>query len=534
MINFNQGSKTPLLQKLRKAFHFSRASTKNSSPPVDELIELAKINPVNRRRFISDFAKAGIAAGAAGFIASCRKTNSAFVKTTTPMIAIVGAGVAGLNCCYQLKKAGIASTVYEASRRWGGRIFTGKNVIAQDISTELGGEFIDSGHRDMINLCAEFNLPLIDFKSGNENSLFGDSYFFNNRFFSIDEVIEAFEPYAARIQADIDSLPDVITFDNYGNAGKFDKLSISEYFDKIDLSGWLREALEVAYLTEYGREVHDQSSINFLYLFSPDTSKGSFDIFGISDERYKISGGNQQITDALYQHVKENVFLERFLVKIEENFSGSYNLYFNNNGSTQVVKADMVVMALPFSTLRNVEIKVEMPNWKLNAIKQLGYGTNAKLFMGFNERVWRKYNYTGYLFTDGAVQNGWDHSELQDGTFGGYTAFQGGKAGLALGKEDTNTQASKFIKQLDKVWNGCEAAYNGKAQRMFWPEYPFTLASYACYKPGQWTTIAGAEHRTVSKIFFAGEHCSFAFQGYMNGAAQTGRVAAENILRRLD
>ena len=175
-----------------------------------------------------------------------------------------------------------------------------------------------------------------------------------------------------------------------------------------------------------------------------------------------------------------------------------------------------------------------MPDWKLNAIKYLGYGTNAKLFLGFNERVWRNYNYTGYLFTDGAVQKGWDHSELQNGTAGGYTVFQGGKAGLALGKDDANSQASKFVKQLESVWSGCEAAYNGKSQRMAWPENPFTLASYACYKPGQWTTIAGAEHRPVKKIFFAGEHCSFAFQGYMNGAAQTGRVAAQNILKRLD
>jgi monoamine oxidase len=50
---------------------------------------------------------------------------------------------------------------------------------------------------------------------------------------------------------------------------------------------------------------------------------------------------------------------------------------------------------------------------------------------------------------------------------------------------------------------------------------------------GQYTSFAGAEQETYQRLFFAGEHCSLDYQGYMNGGAATGREAAEGILEML-
>jgi len=65
---------------------------------------------------------------------------------------------------------------------------------------------------------------------------------------------------------------------------------------------------------------------------------------------------------------------------------------------------------------------------------------------------------------------------------------------------------------------------------MHWPSHQYTLASYACYRPGQFATICGAEKKKVGNLLFAGEHCSLNYQGYMNGAAETGRKAANKIV----
>ncbi|RYY19298.1 MAG: FAD-dependent oxidoreductase, partial [Sphingobacteriaceae bacterium] len=193
-----------------------------------------------------------------------------------------------------------------------------------------------------------------------------------------------------------------------------------------------------------------------------------------------------------------------------------------------------VICTIPFSILRDVELQVALPKWKTNAIEKLGYGTNSKLLLGFDSRVWRQYQNSGYVFTNQNIQNGWDNSWAQPGKNGGFTIYQGGTEGLQLGNGTPESQSIPFIDQLNKMWPGCKAAFNGRVKRMHWPAYPFTKGSYACYKVGQYTSIRGAEQKAIGNLHFAGEHCSLDFQGFMNGAAETGRLAAEEILEKIN
>jgi monoamine oxidase len=59
------------------------------------------------------------------------------------------------------------------------------------------------------------------------------------------------------------------------------------------------------------------------------------------------------------------------------------------------------------------------------------------------------------------------------------------------------------------------------------------LGSYICYTTGQYTGIAGAEVLPVGNVYFAGEHCGGDFSGFMNGAALSGREAAEAIVEKV-
>ncbi len=79
------------------------------------------------------------------------------------------------------------------------------------------------------------------------------------------------------------------------------------------------------------------------------------------------------------------------------------------------------------------------------------------------------------------------------------------------------------------MFPGAAAQSNGLAVRFAWPSYPFTKGSYAAYRVGQYTTIAGAEIERVDGVHFCGEHTSLDYQGYMEGAALTGAVVADEI-----
>jgi monoamine oxidase len=309
-------------------------------------------------------------------------------------------------------------------------------------------------------------------------------------------------------------------------------MSISQYFDFIGMppSLFLRKGLEQAYNTEYGREVTEQTAINFLFLFTINPGNASYDIFGLSDERFKVRGGNQQITDSLAGQLSGQIQLNRKLTKVTRNSKGQFVLSFQTGSN---VTADLCVLTLPFTLLRQVDLKgLNLPSWKTNAINNLGYGTNAKLLLGFNDRKWRSYSHTGGVFTNGSpanpgifIQTGWDGTRMQPGNNGGYTVFQGGKQGENLHVGQSGTMLS----QLDAMWPGTAATHNGNKKVIHWPSNPWTLGSYACWRVGQVTTIMGAEGKNVGNLHFAGEHCSLWFQGYMEGAAETGAAVAKSL-----
>ena len=110
--------------------------------------------------------------------------------------------------------------------------------------------------------------------------------------------------------------------------------------------------------------------------------------------------------------------------------------------------------------------------------------------------------------------------------------FAGGRTGVgfAQGRAADRTRAATVA--IEAALPGAAAAFNGKASRMNWPGNPYAGGSYSCFGPGQWTGFSGA-FAPVGNVVFAGEHTSESHSGYMDGAAESGRVAAENVARLL-
>ncbi|MCZ7604953.1 MAG: FAD-dependent oxidoreductase [Planctomycetota bacterium] len=513
-------ARTPLMARLRLLARVAQLS-RRSGIPTDELIELP------RRRFLQA-AVGGLAVSALAGGASCASTQKGSGGGNGPRVAIVGAGIAGLHCAYLLKQGGIRAEVYEAADRTGGRIFTRDDILNPGQTLEIGGSFIDSTHADMLKLCKEFGLPLLDMTS--DKGMKPCAYFFDGRHYSEREVLDALKPYVERIGADAALME--MEWDKFvkdPRVAKLDTTGIGEYLDSLGVSGWLRKLLEVAFVTEYGLDANEQSAFNMLSLIGLDTGAETWEAFGDSDERYKVKGGNQRVVDELAKRVEEQIETGRKLEGISE-VAGGYKLAFSGG---REVTADYVVLTLPFTLLREVKLDVKLPAEKTRAINELGYGMNAKLMIGMSKRVWREQGYGGNIFTDQPFQLAWDNARLQPGAAGGITLYSGGKAALEVGQGTPKSQVERLLPGLEKAYPGAEWAYTGKLLRMHWPSHAFTKASYACYRPGQWTTIAGHEIEPVGNLLFAGEHCSGDFQGYMNGGAETGRVAAEAILAQV-
>lgn len=519
-------ARTALVDLLRRAAAIA-AHARASGESLDEAIERERGLRVDhaRRRFLRN----SIGASAGLMLAACAGVPAPRRTAVADDVIIVGAGIAGLACAHRLRAAGIGVRIHEAQERIGGRMFSLRGHFADDQVCELGGELIDSGHVRMRALAAELGLELDDLAEDPTHA-FGDVWFCAGRRYGEAEILREFAPLAEAIARDAATLPDDdITYAAPGGAEALDRESISAWLDRNGAAGWLRTLIEVAYTTEMGLECGEQSALNLLTFIDPGLD--AFRIFGESDERYHVRGGNDLVVQRLGAGLDDAIATGNVLEAVRQNGDGSYTLGFKRGTGAFETRARQVVLALPFTTLRNVRIDVELPAAKRRAIAELGYGTNAKLMIGFSERVWRtRHRSAGATFSDLPVQTTWETSRMQAGAAGILTNFVGGRHGVEIGGGTAKQQADLAARELDAIFPGLSAAREGAREARFhWPTHPWTLGSYACFTPGQWTSLRGAMGERVGNLHFAGEHCALDNQGFMEGGLETGEWVAQAI-----
>lgn len=445
-------------------------------------------------------------------------------------VAVLGAGVAGLHAAYRLAQLGVPVDVYEASDRAGGRTFTARGMLDAGQIAELGGELVDSGHLTMQALAEEFGLTLDDLQE--PEGVRAETFYFGGRIVPEEEILAAWEPVAPLLAAAFDAAEN--DDDEYA---RLDAISLRDWLAENVADETLRSLLDVAYVGEYGRETNDQSVLNMVYLIGFDDTE-HFKVFGISDERYHIHEGSSAVAEALAAELGDRVRLRHRVTAIRE--GAAVRVVAEGPSGTVEEDYDHVIVTLPFTVLRDVAIEVPISADKRAILDALGYGTNAKLMLQTTYKPWRNPPELpgatvagGAGFADNGAQTFWETSRGQAGDEGILTHYLGGTAGAAANEGTPESLAERVLPLLDEVFPGTEAAFNGNVLRMHWPSVPTALGSYACYAPGQWAYY-GVEGEREGRLHFCGEHTSLDFQGYMEGAAETGLRAAMDVANALD
>lgn len=522
-------ARSPLFSFMRRSLRLALHAERGKAAPACQWLPARREAELDRRRFLRAAGATALTVAAGPLLPGCAAGGRR--RGVNPTVAIVGGGLAGLTAAYHLKGRGIGATVYEAGARVGGRVFSARDILSPGLTTELGGEFIDTGHGELLLMARLFRLPLLDMRA-DDARLIEEAFYFDGRHHSAEEIVDAFRPMALRIAADRAALPEDVDYAHPGGAETLDRTSLAEYLDRIGASGVARKLVETAYVTEYGLDSDEQSSLNLVYLIDTDVSGGALALYGESDERYKIAGGNGRVIEELAERLPGQIEPGHRLEALRPEGNGYALTFVRSGGGARTVHADMVILALPFTMLRQMDLSVELPAAQRKAIAELGYGTNAKVLVAMGKRVWRDQGYAGSVYSDEAFQLAWDNSRLQSGSAGGLTLYSGGRAGVTVGDGTAESQAERLLPGAARAFPGVKDAA-GAARRFHWPSHPFSLGSYSCYKPGQWTTIRGAEALPGGNLLFAGEHCSRDHQGFMNGAVETGRLAAMQVVAQV-
>jgi monoamine oxidase len=312
--------------------------------------------------------------------------------------------------------------------------------------------------------------------------------------------------------------------------------------------------IEAAYLAEYGRDTREQSAINLVYVLGPPSGpvagEAGFHIYGPSDERYHIRGGNERLTDAIAARLPAGTIrLGARLEAIARDPRGAVTLTIQSAAGRERLDFDRVILALPFTRLRHVDYgRAGFSARKRLAIEQLGYGRHTKMHVPFTTRTWRTRGVwpgisDGTVFTDLDFQNAWDTTRGQAGRNGILVGYRGAPTGpgvssgvpyeTTLESPDARRSITAFIRQIDRVFPGIAERYagNGTVGRTYLD--PFIGGSYSVWLVGQLAAFGGSEGRAEGSIHFAGEHTSLTQQGYMEGGAATGIRAAHEVLAAL-
>ncbi|MES2683742.1 MAG: FAD-dependent oxidoreductase [Pseudomonadota bacterium] len=525
-------ARTPLFAQLQRHFRIAAAAEQMGLTPELYLDQRARNPGITRRQAI-----AGIGA------AATMTAMPGWAGKKAPRIAIVGAGMAGLNCALTLHDAGIASTVYEASSRVGGRMFSleAGQYWAQNQVSEWMGELIDSGHLHMQRLARRFGLPLDDLLAA-EPAGSEDSYQFFGRYYRYADARRDFQAIYQSLKAEQRTAPFPSTYDNITPRGiELDAMSIRDYLARTipgGLQSPLAALLGTAYAPEYAADIEDQSALNLLYLLAFQPDPQGFLVFGESDEQFHIRGGNAQLPRAMAASLPAgSIQFGQKLVKLARSSGGAQQLTFEDGSQTLEITADLVVLALPFATLANVDLRqAGFDELKLKAIREQGRGKSGKTQLQCSSRFWNSTGAwpgisNGASYADTGYQSSWDVTRAQAGGMGILNLFTGGSVTANLRSNKAFGMASNgavladvqtLMGRAELVLPGLSSSFTGLATQSLPHLSPYFGLSYSYYRVGQYRQFCGYEGAAQGGVHFCGEHTSINYQGYMEGAAETG------------
>ena len=320
------------------------------------------------------FTRRGFLLGAAATAAAVAIGPSP-ARAASPRIVVVGAGLAGLACAYQLVSSGVEVTVHEAGTRAGGRCWTRRGDFASGQIVEHGGELIDQHHTAIRHLAQSLGLDLDNLLAAEVNGTEQFNWMGGGPY-TYAEATSDMKTIWQQLHSDVSAANYPTLFDSSTSRGRaLDRMSIVDWIERYVPGGrrlWLGSLLEVAYTIEYGGDATEQSSLNMLYLLAY-IGQGRMRILGQSNEKYHVRGGNDQIADRLAAALGTRVRLGSRLESIAREADGTWTLRFVQGTRRESVRADRVVMTIPFSILRTLDYsQAGFSARKVQAIRELG------------------------------------------------------------------------------------------------------------------------------------------------------------------
>jgi monoamine oxidase len=431
-------------------------------------------------------------------------------------VLVAGAGLAGLSAARDLTAMGADVTVVDARDRVGGRVWTIRDGFAERQHAEAGGDMIDEEQREIRELAGELGLKLTRILRGGFAYVRADGS-------GKPKIVERDASHGwARLSKELDSVvrPYRLAeqrWDSPITAG-LARQSAASWLDRVKADAELR-ATATALRGFFLADPDELSLIALIDQFAADDGAAPGPL-------YRIDGGNDRLATALAAPLGDRLHLNTDVVAISHR-GRNVRVSIKNGRALSQLNCDYAVIALPATTLRRIPFMPSLPAQQHDAIANLKYGRATKTLLQFSKRFWRvpgRLRAFGSPLPFGAV---WDGNEEQRGAPGILALLAGGGASDATQSIAAKEGAQGLAQALD--WLGSSGAGLGASRQIVWEHDPLARGGYAYFDPAYDPSLRAWLARPCGRLFFAGEHTSIKWQGYMNGAVESGRRAAAEI-----
>jgi monoamine oxidase len=462
---------------------------------------------MNRRQFLQLSLAAGTPAAVFGQ-----------PKPTGVPVVVVGAGLAGLRTAALLRQAGRQVIVLEARERSGGRVLTLRSPFDDGLSGEAGPIRIAGAHRAVLRAVKEHGLTLVPFESSNgaplvpkadattSSSAAGVGLRADERGLSAGALIERYVGTLPK------SLSDPATTDASSAAWReYDSATWPEW---LATRGASPEAVRL--MTQGG----DSSALSALYMLR------QFAMLRTSSQLYKIAGGMDRLPQAMASALRDVVRHESAVVRISR-AAASIAIEFESRGRMERLAASHVVLAIPLTTLRQIEFRPALSAAKEKAIGAAAYYPGVRILLQSRDRFWNRAGLNGSARTA--------HAEIWDSAYdrqGPARGLLGATAGGAVGRkfmDMTDAQSLQYgIDLVADAFPGIRSAFE-KGVVHQWAQDRWSRGAFVAFAPGQMTALVPEIAQPEDRLHFAGEHTS-SWMSWMEGALESGERAAREIL----
>jgi len=431
-------------------------------------------------------------------------------------LLVIGAGFAGLASAYEAEAAGYSVTVLEGQKKLGGRVWSLVDVLPGKV-VEGGGELIGLNHPTWLAYKDRFGLSLLTVTESENAPIVLRGHVLTRREENqlakeMEIVLGALNDLAKPV------LPDTPWLSP--NAKALDRESLFEWLQAVKASSLCKRAIIQQMEADNGVSARKQSLLANLAMIAG----GGFEKYWTDSECFRCEGGNQTLAVKLAGALRASI---QFNCPVD-------SISISRQGATvttragQHFEADDVILSIPPSVWHQIRFMPGLPRTLQRPGPQMG--KNVKFLVNAKDKFWgrKEPNYV----SDGPANLTWEGTAGQKGPGEGFVVFSGASSAESCIRWKPLRRGESYVGTLQGVYPKLKGAFL-ESKFMNWPNDPWVLASYAFPAPNEVMKCGPVLHSGVhDHLHFAGEHTSYAFMGYMEGALHSGVMTAKKLAQR--